>query len=98
VGDEAIVDEICVLFLSEAGPRVTAMRHAAAAGDTEGVRVGAHTLKGSAANVGAVMVSSTSAEIEALARAGDLDAVELWLTRLTDAVELTRAALGRTPA
>ena len=98
VGDEAIVDEICDLFLSEAGPRLASMQDAAAAGDAEQLRICAHTLKGSAANVGAIMISSTAAEIETLAVAGDLDAVELWLTRLNDAVDLTRAALGKTPA
>jgi HPt (histidine-containing phosphotransfer) domain-containing protein len=98
VGDEAIVDEICDLFLSEAGPRLASMQEAAAAGDADQLRICAHTLKGSAANVGAIMISSTVAEIETLAGTGDLDAVELWLTRLNDAVELTRAALGKTPA
>jgi HPt (histidine-containing phosphotransfer) domain-containing protein/anti-sigma regulatory factor (Ser/Thr protein kinase) len=98
IGDEAIVDEICALYLSEAGPRLQAMRCAAMRGDAETLRVEAHTLKGSSANVGAVLVSSVAAEMERLARAGMLECAEAWLTRLTDAVELTRAALGRTAA
>ena len=35
VGDDAIVEEICDLFLTEAGPRVEAMRAAARRGDAE---------------------------------------------------------------
>jgi HPt (histidine-containing phosphotransfer) domain-containing protein len=98
VGDEAIFDEICELFLSETGPRVEAMRRAATAGDEDALRSHAHTLKGSAASVGASLLSTVAAEIERLARAGDIEAVAPWLGRLTDGVELTRAALGKTPA
>ena len=98
VGDEAIVEEICELFLAETGPRVAAMKAAAAKEDVARLRTDAHTLKGSAANVGAVMIATAASEIERLAGAGDRDAAALWLTRLTDAVELTRAALGKTPA
>jgi signal transduction histidine kinase/DNA-binding response OmpR family regulator len=98
VGDEAIVEEICDLFLSEAGPRLTAMHEAAAAGDADGLRSHAHTLKGSAANVGAALVSTLAAELEAFARDGDLEAATALLPRLGEAVDSTRAALGRTPA
>ena len=44
------------------------------------------------------LVSGVAAEIERLAEIGDLAAITPLLTRLTDAVELTRAALGKTPA
>ena len=73
------------------------IRSAAAGGDAEALRVDAHTLRGSSANVGAVAVSNAAAAIESLARAGDLEGAQPWIVELTDAVELTRAALGRTP-
>jgi HPt (histidine-containing phosphotransfer) domain-containing protein len=98
LGGEAIVDEICDLFLSEAGPRLEAMERAVADGDAETLRINAHTLKGSSANVGAVAVSSAAAEVERHARAGDIEGARPWLVRLADAVDLTRAALGRTAA
>ena len=98
VGEQAIVDEICDLFLSETGPRLEAMRHAAESGDTESLRNHAHTLKGSASNIGAVLVCGAAAEVEKLASEDRLDAVETWLSRLRDAFALTRAALGRTAA
>ena len=96
IGDEAIVDEICDLFLSEAGPRLEAMERAAAEGDAETLRSDAHTLRGSSASVGAVAVSSAAAEVERHARADDIEGARPWLIRLSDAVDLTRAALGRT--
>jgi HPt (histidine-containing phosphotransfer) domain-containing protein len=98
VGDDAIVEEICDIFLTEAGPRVEAMRAVARRGDTEALGSHAHTLKGAASNVGAAMVAAVAAELEGLAERGDLVAAKAWLARLGDAVELTRAALGRTPA
>jgi HPt (histidine-containing phosphotransfer) domain-containing protein len=98
LGDDSIVEDICDLFLSEVGPRLETMRGALEARDTQALRTAAHTLKGSAANVGAVAVSSAAAEVEILAGAGELDAARAPLTRLGDAVTLTRAALGRSAA
>ncbi len=97
VGDEAIVEEICAIFLAETGPRLLAIERAAQDGDAEALRVSAHTLKGSAANVGAIAVASAAAELERLAR-GELGDLTAPLLRLADAVELTRAALGRAAA
>ena len=88
VGDPSIADEICDLFLSELGPRVDAIHTAA---DSEALRIAAHTLKGSAANVGAVAISGAAAEIEQLAARGHVAALD----RLDEAVTLTRAALGK---
>jgi PAS domain S-box-containing protein len=98
VGDDAIVEEICELFLTETSPRLEALGAAARRGDAEALRAHAHTLKGSASIVGAVMVADAAGELEALAARDDLVGVQAWLTRLTEAVDLTRAALGRTPA
>lgn len=84
---EAIVDDICDLFPTTAGLRLEAIR----AGDAETLRTEAHTLEGSAANVGAVLVSNVAAALEQLARATDLMAAEPWLSRLTDALGSTRA-------
>jgi len=42
-----------------------------------------------------VAVSGAAAELERLAKAGELEAVEVPLMELVDAVRLTRAALGK---
>ncbi len=90
VGEPSIADEIRDLFLTELGPRMDAIHRAVDGGDTEALRIAAHTLKGSAASVGAVAVSGAAAEIEQLAARGEFAP----LTRLDEAVALTRAALG----
>ena len=99
VGDDAIVEEICDLFLTESRP--------ARGGDASGARARAtprrcashaHTLKGARPTSARCWSRAAAAELEALARAATSSAAEAWLTRLADAVELTRAALGRTPA
>jgi HPt (histidine-containing phosphotransfer) domain-containing protein len=95
VGGEDIVEEICDLFLSDVDARVASMRSAAAEGDLETLRTAAHQLKGSASNIGAIAVSGAAAELEQLAKSGALHQVASPLTRLSDAVGLTRAALGR---
>jgi two-component system, sensor histidine kinase and response regulator len=94
VGDDSLVEEICELFLAEAGPRLETMQRAAASGDAETLRDNAHTLKGSSANVGAIAVAGAAAEIERHAGAEDIEGAGPWLIRLSDAVTLTRAALG----
>ncbi|MDA0136362.1 response regulator [Solirubrobacter deserti] len=95
IGGEDVVAEICDLFLSDIDPRMDELRRAAEDGDAESLRRGAHQLKGSASNIGAVAVSGAAAELERLAKAGELDAVQAPLSRLSDAVRLTRAALGK---
>jgi PAS domain S-box-containing protein len=95
LGGEEVVAEICDLFLSDIDLRVEKMRAAAESGDRETLRSGAHQLKGSASNIGAVAVSEAAAELERLVKAGKLDAVAEPLDRLAEAVDLTRAALGR---
>jgi CheY-like chemotaxis protein len=95
LGGEEVVAEICDLFLSDLEPRVDTLRRAAESGDIETLRAGAHQLKGSASNIGAVAVSGAAAELERLAKAGELDAVDVPLMELVDAVRLTRAALGK---
>jgi HPt (histidine-containing phosphotransfer) domain-containing protein len=96
IGGEDVVAEICELFLSDLDARADELRRAATAGDGETVRRGAHQLKGSAANIGAVAIGGAAGELERLAQAGELDALEPPLERLADAVRLTHAALGKT--
>ena len=95
VGDDAIVEEICDIFLTETGPRLREIERAVHDRDADVLRVSAHTLKGSASNVGAIAVASAAAELERLARGSELGELQAPLARLADALELTRAALGR---
>jgi len=61
--------------------------------DAEVIRHVSHTLKSSSASVGALQVSQRCAEIEALARARQLETIEPLLDRLLDELAQARLAL-----
>ena len=64
VGGEDIVDEICALFLAGGRGRGWTSCAPRRTGDADAAAPGAHALKGSAANIGAVAVSAAAAEVE----------------------------------
>jgi CheY-like chemotaxis protein len=84
VGSDELVAQIVDLFLAQAATHVETIRHAIAANDGDAIARTAHTLKGSAATVGANAVMRAAAALER----GDLTAAR----RLTAAVERARAA------
>jgi CheY-like chemotaxis protein len=63
--------ELIDLFLRDARPRLEQMRTAAAAGDWAKVGAGAHTLKGSASNLGARRLSALCAALEKQGKSND---------------------------
>ena len=63
--------ELIELFLRDARPRLEGMRAAAAAGDWPKVAAGAHTLKGSASNLGARRLSARCAALEKQGKVND---------------------------
>lgn len=78
VGNDSFLDEVVNLFLQESPRRSVAMRSALTSQDAAEIEQQAHSLKGSASNVGAARVMQVAAEIEKLAterhfeRAGEL--------------------------
>jgi CheY-like chemotaxis protein len=82
VGSKELVAQIVDLFLAQAATHIETIERAIAANDTDALTRTAHTLKGSAATVGATAVARAAAELER----GDLDAAD----RLAAAVERTR--------
>ncbi|MFN7086266.1 MAG: response regulator [Burkholderiales bacterium] len=65
---EALVASLAGLFLEDAPKQLRAARAAAAAGDAAGLRAAVHTLKSSAANMGALRLSELAAALERDAR------------------------------
>ena len=63
--------ELVELFLKDAQPRLDKMDAAAATGDLPALGAAAHTLKGSASNLGARRLASLCAALEKQARAGE---------------------------
>jgi PAS domain S-box-containing protein len=81
-GDRDLLDEIIRIFIDEC-PRILAdLQREFDAADLRKVERSAHTLKGSASNLGALVVSQSAAEMEAKSRAGDLPGAKAVLARL----------------
>jgi HPt (histidine-containing phosphotransfer) domain-containing protein len=71
-GEPDILAEVFTLFLEEAPPRIERMRNAAAGGDIKEVHRAAHSLKGSAGNIGARAMYDVCSVIDERGKAGDL--------------------------
>jgi HPt (histidine-containing phosphotransfer) domain-containing protein len=67
--DGAFLDEVIDLFIDDARPRVERVRAGLAGGDPQAARTAAHSLRGSAGNIGATAVAAMARDIE-----HDLDA------------------------
>lgn len=98
-GEPDIVAEIVELFLVESARRRAELIAAIGAGDLRKVARSAHTLKGSAANLGATGLVELCAAVEALAKTGEpfesaphLVAIGAELERVNEAL---RARVGR---
>ncbi len=86
-------DEVIEAFLKDVPEQLYAIRDGIRAGDSDSVRIASHTLKSSAANLGAQTLSAQSKKLEMLARDGVLaGAVEL-LKQMVEEFRRVRAAL-----
>ena len=70
--DKKLFHEILGVFMSDAEDQIDAIADSLGQADAIELRSHAHTLKGSAANIGAKALSDASARLENLARSGDL--------------------------
>jgi CheY-like chemotaxis protein/HPt (histidine-containing phosphotransfer) domain-containing protein len=69
-GDSSALAELVRLVLDDLGPRVAAIRSAADAGDIGRLKDAAHTLKGSAGNLGGRRLAALCSQLEQQARSG----------------------------
>jgi len=92
-GEPDLVGQLIALFFADAAPRLDALREAAARGDAATLLREAHALKGSCASLGARAMTALCAELETLARAGDLTGVPAVLAGLVVEDDRVRAAL-----
>lgn len=81
-GEPDLLRELLTLFLRDTPERLEALRHALAAGDLESAGRAAHSLKGSAANLGAMDLHELASQTEQRARAADAAGVQLYLEGL----------------
>jgi len=85
-------------FARDTPVRLDALRAAVAGGDVEAVAFNAHTIKGSAANLGAVHVVEICRQIEDLPVLTEAGSVERLLAELEHQAALAQAALARLAA
>jgi HPt (histidine-containing phosphotransfer) domain-containing protein len=74
-GEPDVLSEVLRMFLTEVPPRLDRLRNAWAAGNIEEVHRAAHSLKGSAGNIGANALFAVCKELDEKSRAGDVGAV-----------------------
>jgi CheY-like chemotaxis protein/HPt (histidine-containing phosphotransfer) domain-containing protein len=92
-GRPDVLGRIIDMFNSDAPRLLGEMKVAAAANNTEAVRLAAHTLKSTCTNVGAVALSATCREIEQYARANDVDGALTRIGAIQDELDRVLAAL-----
>jgi CheY-like chemotaxis protein/anti-sigma regulatory factor (Ser/Thr protein kinase) len=92
--DPDMLAEIVGLYLGRAPELLQAMQEAVANRDAEPLRVAAHTLKSSSANVGARVLADLCRELEELGRGGSLDNAASKLSLLYDEYRRVDAALS----
>jgi two-component system sensor histidine kinase/response regulator len=82
-----LIKKIMQIFLDTAGDALRQIEQAVAAGDADGLRRGAHTLKSSSANVGAERLSRVFRQLEALGKEGRLEEATALLGEMRQAYE-----------
>lgn len=92
VGGHEFVIEMIDLFLAHAPQRIETAIDAVAAGDHVTVHRSAHSLKSTAANIGALRLQAIAAQVEAEAGAGAAG-LESAVERMRECFEQLRASL-----
>ena len=100
-GEPDVLAELVGPFLQATPLQLGGLREAIGSEDAEALRQGAHALKGSSSNLGALRMGELCAELEALARSGELADADETLARIEAEWARVRAAfdseLGTTP-
>ncbi len=92
-GEDSVLCRIVDMYFGNAAELLMNLRAAIEASDAEAVRMAAHTLKSSSANVGAVALSAQCKLLEKIARKGNLEDAESIVTELEKEFKSVRKAL-----
>lgn len=93
IGGSDFVVEMIELFLENAPQRLKTARDAFESGDTPTLHRSVHSLKSTAANLGAQTLQATAEAAEARANEADLDAIPALLDDLDRAYDAAKEAL-----
>ena len=94
-GEPDVLTEVLQLFLQEVPLRMDRLRIAYAAGNIEEVYRAAHSLKGSAGNIGAQRFMGVCRQLDEMGRAGDLTNAAPLVAALGLEYETVAAEIGR---
>lgn len=95
-GDTSLLVDLIEMFLADAPAKVTAIRQGLAKRDLHQVELAAHSLKGSAGNLGATLVQQVCDQLQRMARSQDkVNEVETLVRQLSHPFE---QALGELKA
>ncbi len=92
-GGDKLLGQMIRLFLENAPNRLTQIRAGVDGGDIKESEKGAHSLKSSSANVGALHLRTLAADMERAAATGDAGAVSALLPSLESAFSQAISAL-----
>lgn len=87
------VDKIIAVYLEDAPRLIAQLEHATVDGNPIALRIAAHTLKSSSANVGAMTLSEAARDLEEGARAGTMKNPEVLVARIVTEFAQVRSAL-----
>ncbi|GFO68200.1 hypothetical protein GMLC_17790 [Geomonas limicola] len=82
--DASMVERFLEMFFRSAESNLVHLKDAVAQGDQDGVRIYAHTIKGSALNIGAVRLASLSGSLETAAEEGNLKGARAQLAGILE--------------
>ena len=91
--DPSFLSELVDLFASETPALVSGMRDAIASGNAEELRRYAHTLKGSAMNLGTTRLGTLCKELEQIGASGTTDGAAPLLVQAEEEYARAQAAL-----
>ena|SRR5689334_4974185 len=74
-GEPDVLVEVLKLFLDEVPPRIERLRNAWASGNIQEVHRAAHSLKGSAGNIGAQAMFDVCRQLDGMGKSGDPQAI-----------------------
>jgi HPt (histidine-containing phosphotransfer) domain-containing protein len=92
-GDVELLEEIVPLFLEDLPVSLAALRESLANEDASGLRIAAHTLRGSLSNFGSLPAGALASELETMGRNGDLTNAATVYASLVASFEQLRPAL-----
>ena len=81
-GEPDVLAEVLKLFLEEVPPRIARLRNAWQAGNIQEVHRAAHSLKGSAGNIGARRLFEVCRQLDDISKSGDLPAAAPFVDAL----------------